>query len=94
MSDFSVRSSRLRLDFVTRVLIFVHYVFQHVLTHVFLECHFTGLILILHVPIYISPSILHRSPGLVYFSLGQLRSFATIKNCLEVVCNWLFGLVV
>ena len=43
---FFVRSSRLRLDFVMRVLIFVHYVFQHVPTHVFLECHFSGLIFI------------------------------------------------
>jgi hypothetical protein len=110
MSDFSVRSSRLRLDLVTRVLIFVHHVFQYVPTHVFLECHFNGLILVatsvlkfhkkvflpscLKSPIYILPLILHRSLGFVYFSLGQLRSFAKIKNCLEVVCNWLFGLVV
>ena len=46
MSDLSVRSLRLRLHLVIRVLIIYHYVFEDVPRQVFLECHFSGLILI------------------------------------------------
>ena len=108
MSDLSVRSLRLRLHLVIWILIVYHYVFQDVPRQVFLECHFSGLILIatsvLKLHKSIPPKLLEEAYLYLVVNLTStswiciLFAWATANfwknNCLEVVCNWLFGLVV